>query len=302
MLDHHMSSDKQSRPVIFGEVLFDIFPDGSEVMGGAPFNVAWHLRAFGINPLFISRVGDDALGHAIRDAMRQWAMDPSGLQTDASRPTGTVKVDLHAGEPSFDIKAERAYDHIDADLLPNVSGRPLLYHGSLALRASPSRAALAALKERSVPRPFVDVNLRAPWWERESVLGLLEGASWVKINADELGTLVPEAAGPPDKARILSERFGLRGVFVTQGAAGAFALTPGGDILRVAPTADVPVVDAVGAGDAFASVLILALHEGWPLEQGLERAQSFASAMVGQRGATVTDPAFYRPFVDAWGL
>ena len=37
---------------VFGEVLFDVFPDGKQVLGGAPFNVAWHLQAFGIAPYF----------------------------------------------------------------------------------------------------------------------------------------------------------------------------------------------------------------------------------------------------------
>jgi fructokinase len=38
------------------------------------------------------------------------------------------------------------------------------------------------------------------------------------------------------------------------------------------------------------------------LPQTLERAQAFASAIVGQRGATVRDPAFYQPFLADWGL
>ena len=62
------------RPLIFGEVLFDHFPDGSAVLGGAPFNVAWHLQAFGLKPLFVSRVGNDAAGESVRWAMRQWRM------------------------------------------------------------------------------------------------------------------------------------------------------------------------------------------------------------------------------------
>ena len=33
-----------------------------------------------------------------------------------------------------------------------------------------------------------------------------------------------------------------------------------------------------------------------------ERAQAFASAVVGMRGATVDDPAFYQPFLDTWNL
>ena len=37
----------RGRLCLFGEVLFDHFPDGKRVLGGAPFNVAWHLQAFG---------------------------------------------------------------------------------------------------------------------------------------------------------------------------------------------------------------------------------------------------------------
>ena len=48
-----------AQPLVFGEVLWDCFPDGQQVLGGAPFNVAWHLHAFGISPLFVSRVGQD---------------------------------------------------------------------------------------------------------------------------------------------------------------------------------------------------------------------------------------------------
>ena len=53
------------RPCIFGEVLFDHFPDGRRVLGGAPFNVAWHLRAFGEVPLLVSRIGHDPDGAAV---------------------------------------------------------------------------------------------------------------------------------------------------------------------------------------------------------------------------------------------
>jgi len=43
---------RKPRPLIFGEVLVDRFPDGREVLGGAPFNVAWNLRGLGFDPLW----------------------------------------------------------------------------------------------------------------------------------------------------------------------------------------------------------------------------------------------------------
>jgi fructokinase len=60
------------------------------------------------------------------------------------------------------------------------------------------------------------------------------------------------------------------------------------------------VVDTVGAGDAFSSVMILGISRDWPLQLSLDRAQQFASAVVGQRGATVHDRRFYQPFAQAW--
>ena len=104
----------RGRPCIFGEVLFDHFPDGTRVLGGAPFNVAWHLQAFGRRPRFISRVGRDPEGEAVREAMRTWGMDTTGLQTDPRQPTGRVSVLFDDGEPSYDIVHPCAYDAIEA--------------------------------------------------------------------------------------------------------------------------------------------------------------------------------------------
>jgi len=60
---------------VFGEVLFDCFPGGHEVLGGAPFNVAWHLQGFGLAPVFISRVGNDESGRRVRSALSTWGMN-----------------------------------------------------------------------------------------------------------------------------------------------------------------------------------------------------------------------------------
>ncbi|MDO9046973.1 MAG: hypothetical protein Q7U66_04455 [Methylobacter sp.] len=59
---------------IFGEGLFDQFPGGQQILSGAPFNVAWQLQAFNRHPCFISRVGRDAKGDKIRQAMPAWGM------------------------------------------------------------------------------------------------------------------------------------------------------------------------------------------------------------------------------------
>ena len=292
----------EARVCIFGEVLFDHFPDGRSVLGGAPFNVAWHLQAFGLAPHFISRVGDDAEGEAVRTAMRDWGMDASGLQTDTRRDTGRVSIRFDDGEPVYEIVDDCAYDAIDGDAAAASADGAcgLLYHGSLALRNAASRAALARLRREHAGSVFVDVNLRAPWWRREAVIEWLSGASWVKLNRDELALLGPAAANPREQAEAMLHAHGLDGLVVTLGAEGAELFTADGLQLRAAPRGGDAVVDTVGAGDALTSVMILGLRRGWPLALTLERAQDFASAIVGRRGATVADKAFYRAFIERW--
>jgi fructokinase len=354
-------------PCLFGEVLFDVFPDGREILGGAPFNVAWHLRGFGLEPLLISRVGEDAPGRRIRAAMAAWGMRLDGLQTDPERPTGRVAVSLKAGEPIFDIVANSAWDFIAADELPDLNPS-LIYHGSLALRHPVSATALDRLLagtgasgfryrhgDRSLgqgggatPRPlrFIDVNLRPPWWQPGVVRCLLDDADWAKLNQDELACLSPTsspdagsghdgafipvstAAMGPCPPPLAGEEPGLvatpadalaatplaalaataatfraghdlQGLVLTLGAAGALAVDAMGQTARV-DAEPMAVMDAVGAGDAFAAVTILGLLHDWPLALTLERAQTFASRIVQIRGATAPDPTLYLDLRQAW--
>jgi fructokinase len=290
-----------ARSVIFGEVLYDCFPDGSRVLGGAPFNVAWHLTAFGGAPLFVSRVGDDPEGREVRTAMADWGMDAAALGTDPDRPTGTVRVWMEGGVHGFEIPEGQAFDRIAVPTgLPDAVA--LLYHGSLALRDPASRAGLAALIAGTGASVFLDVNLRAPWWDEGFVHELMARARWVKLNDDELDLLQPDGDDMAARARALLRRHDLDTLFLTKGSAGAKAFAADGGHAVVSPRATTQVVDTVGAGDAFASILVLGLTSGWSLQQTLDRAQDFASAVVGLRGATTRDRGFYRPFREAWGI
>ena len=295
-----MNEARSKRPIVFGEVLFDCFPDGSMVLGGAPFNVAWHLQAFGRQPLFISKVGDDPLGQRVRDTMLDWGMDTSGLQLDSTHPTGTVQVVIEDGEPHYDIVADRAYDFVSPDALPPIGDAALIYHGSLALRGEVTRSSFHQLLDNTRLPRFVDVNLRPPWWRLDAVRQLIEAATWVKLNQDELKQL-SEIDGLETEGEAFRRQFGLQALLLTQGSKGAQWLADDG-ALSVSPQPAKQVVDTVGAGDAFAGIILLGLLMGWDDRLTLERAQSFASAMVGKRGATVQDRAFYRHFAAAWAL
>lgn len=288
-------------PVIYGEVLFDCFPEGDRVLGGAPFNVAWHCQAFGLNPLFVSRVGDDELGREIISAMRKWGMDTSGVQIDSEHKTGMVEVTFENGEPLYHIIENSSWDFIDHNLIPELQDYSFLYHGSLALRNIESEKSLEKLQATNTDSIFIDVNLRPPWWNLSKIKSLLNNARWVKLNQDELSLLVPGENEIILKARHIIHYYKPELVVVTLGEAGAVAVNDK-DIYTIEPESTTNVIDTVGAGDAFTSVLLLGLYKAWPLQIILERAQKFASKIVGIRGATTSDKSFYQSLIKDWNL
>jgi fructokinase len=286
---------------IFGEVLFDCFPSGEQVLGGAPFNVAWHAQALGDRPRLISRVGADELGEKILAAMHVWGMDTAGIQIDPDHPTGRVAVRIEGNEPSYHIQPDCAYDFIAAESLGQRPSGGILYHGTLGLRNRTSRTAFDRLAQNPDLAIFLDVNLRSPWWQKEEVFGWLERARWVKLNQDELRLLGFAAADLRQAMARLQTQFQLEQIILTRGEQGGLVRTCGGAYHQVAAETAQPIVDTVGAGDAFTAIYLHGLLTGWPVTETLAAAQRFAGKIVGLRGATTTDAAFYQDFIRSAG-
>lgn len=297
-----------SRPLLFGELLFDCFPNGREVIGGAPFNVTWNLRGLGLNPLLVSAVGDDALGHRALEEAEKWKLDLSAIRRFSDYPTGRVDVHNSENDPSYEFQEDCAWDHLEASpVLESDNTFALLYHGSLAVRAEESRRALEELRER-LPLPrFVDLNLRPPHFEDRLLPSLVRGATWLKLNADELQKVSDLLALAPgdlaDRARTAIPALQVENLLVTDGAEGAYWFTRDEEVVHFvpAPNAD-PMVDSVGAGDAFASITIYGLCAGWEPRCILERAVHFAARVCGLQGATSSEPQFYKNERNYWEI
>ncbi len=125
-------------PCIFGEVLYDNFPGGERVLGGAPSQRSLASSGIRGNPKIFSRVGEDDEGRSILQAMKAWGMDTTHVGTDNAHDSGRVEVQFNDNEPSYHIVPDCAYDHISVSG-ESVGSCGLLYHGTLALRNSVSR-------------------------------------------------------------------------------------------------------------------------------------------------------------------
>jgi fructokinase len=286
--------------IIFGEVLIDRFDNGLERRGGAPFNVAWHLCGFGLSPLFISRVGDDADGWQLLADMRAWGLATSGVGVDAAQPTGFVSVRNADTDPSYDIHHPVAYDFIRLPEQLPARTDIWLYHGSLALRHAPALEAFAALRNRiSARQRCFDVNLRPPWWRAEDLQQNVHGATLLKCNADELAILASALHLNEPRSELFAA-YDVEQLLVTRGADGADLYLANGEHYTTKAAAVADFRNSVGAGDAFAAVLLLAQIKRWPMAQALSRAAAFAAGVCSLSGAVSDERTFYRKWLQLW--
>jgi len=300
------------RIALFGEILADIFPNYT-VLGGAPYNVARHLHALQQQPVLISRTGDDALKDQLFTELNKLKLDVSGIQLDPIYPTGQVTVHLENDGHRFEINADQAYDHIHAGdtKLKILAVKPdFAYFGTLVQRSAESQLALDAfLNHVDCPR-FLDINLRDPWYNKQIIQYSLSQADIVKINDDELKTvcdvLHANVNNQQARAHYLVETFNLNQLFVTCGEHGAWALSNHAEKPKIEETKIAiqpltsPLVDTVGAGDAFAAICIIGLFHHWPMEAILIRASQFASAVCTIKGAAPENSDFYHPYIKSW--
>lgn len=275
-----------------GEVLWDVFPD-RRLLGGAPFNVACHLKAFGVRSYILSRVGRDPLGDEILAEVRARGLPEDTIQRDKELPTGRVLVSLdERGTPTFTIEAPAAWDAITADpaALEIARAADAVVFGSLAQRREPSRSTIRSVIRTRGLKVF-DVNLRPPHDCREVVEYLLHVSDVVKLNDGELERLAAwyELGGSMcEQANQLARTYGLRAVCVTRGEHGA-ALWYRGEWVEHGGFR-VDVVDTVGSGDAFLAALL------WGMLRGLEPGRALACANAA--GAFVAARAGATPALD----
>ena len=287
---------KKIKNIIFGEALYDCFPNGKKVAGGAPFNVAWGLSGFGHKVTLLSSVGNDREGESLRERILRWGLDDSGLQVNASHPTGKVIVSLSGGEAKYTIQKPCAWDFIDD---ASFSASELLYHGSLALRSPVSRSSFEAIVERSKGAiRFFDINLREPHYTLDHVKQWMHGASWVKLNLDELQELTGlSGITINDTREILAQLkadFEIGNLLLTGGEHGAVIYGEQGYIAKIPAPSPSPMIDTVGAGDGFTAMTLNGILRSYSLDRIIQIASSFAAKVCEIQGATIQNPDFYK--------
>jgi fructokinase len=293
-----------------GEVLYDIFEDGTETLGGAPLNFAVHVHQLasrlGVGQgIIVSCINSDQRGDKILDSLRQIGMETRYIDKDYKHPTGSVSVFMKNGEPGYQIEAGAAWDYLTGKPeLKDLAGRcDAVCFGSLAQRSAVSRETIRNFL-RNAPQAIrlYDVNLRRntltgeAGYSQEVVAYCCRMATIIKANQPELfailnllGIACPvdrNSKGTRSGMEALLTQFPAQAVVVTRGAEGTMVLSRNGEFDLSTPVTAEGTAHPVGAGDACSAGIVFGLTLGWDIPTTMELANRMGADVASHPSAT----------------
>jgi fructokinase len=302
--------------VVAGESLVDLIVDPAlhlrAVPGGGPYTTARTLGRLGSEVAFFGRISLDRFG---RDARARLLADQVDLAyvEETDDPTTLAIAELDASGAAtyrFHVSGTAAAGLSEAALPGVLRARPAAIHvGTLGLVLEPLATTVEALVGGVDASTLVmlDVNARPTATTdqagyRARLARLLRRADVVKVSVEDLGFVYPDL--DPDSAldRVTAE--GPAVVLRTDGQAPV--VVAAGGRRRELPVPSVPVVDTVGAGDAFGGGFMHAWTQAAGTAVGASRAglgdvdAVARAAAVGIRVAALTvgragaEPPFLR--------
>ncbi len=281
------SNNSQFSVVCFGETLWDFLPQG-KLPGGAPVNVAYHLKQLGKNPAVITRIGNDELGKELRENYQSKNIDTRFFQVDDAHATGKVYATLKEdNEVEYDIVQPVAWDFIEYnhEVEKIVAEADYFVFGSLASRNEKTRNSLLHYL-KSAKIKALDINLRPPHYTRETLETLMHHADILKLNLSELHLISDwfgDFESDEERVKFLKKKFDLQIVIVTKGGDGAMLFMH--HEFYYHPGYSVKVADTVGSGDSFLAAIISKLIDGAPPEEALDFASALGAYVASRSGA-----------------
>ncbi|TWP29871.1 carbohydrate kinase [Apibacter muscae] len=284
-----MEREIDTRPIVsFGEILWDIFESGKKI-GGAPFNVAYHINKMGATGKMISCVGKDELGAELLGKVKEANISTDYCQVTQEQETGTVLAEIDENnEAHYTIKEPVAWDFIQwedsyKELLRNSQA---LVFGSLGSRNSTSKETLHKLIEIA-PYKVFDVNLRPPFIFQDNILKLLEKSDLVKMNKSELRQVLQwlgeEYTSEESAIKYIRNHFNLDGLIVTKGSKGAVYCDHKEYLFLKA--VEVEIKDTVGSGDSFLAGFLSKRAKGATVEEAMKEAVYLGAFITNHQGA-----------------
>ncbi|MBI2717608.1 MAG: sugar kinase [Rhizobiales bacterium] len=287
--------------VALGEPLYELNqqPDGRFLggFGGDTSNVAIAAARLGARAAYVSRVGADMFGDALRDLWRAEGVDASAVGVDPTAPTGLYFVthDTNGHHFTYRRAGSAASLMTPADVPEGLIASAKFLHVSgisLAIGASAAETVrhAAAVARRAKVRISFDTNFRPQLWGAEAAwpeIGRLAASAHILKTSVEDSAALFGGRTPADIARRFLD-LGSVIVLATLGAEGVHVATA--DTHETIPGRPVIAVDATGAGDAFTGALVAELSRGADLHAAVRFANTAAALSTLGYGAIAPLP------------
>jgi 5-dehydro-2-deoxygluconokinase len=255
-------------------------------VGGFAGNVATGLARLGVAVAIVSAVGDDGHGRFVRRFLSDEGVDVRFLGTHPTLRTALAFCEAWPPDnfpltfyrdptcPDWELRVQdMPFDELD--------NAPLVYVTGTGLAREPSRSTMLAILERRVAKSYTvfDLDWRPNLWlerapEYQALARIGARLADVVIGGD--GEFSAAGFSPQEALRM-----GAKLAVAKHGPDGVSAHTPDGGEERV-PGLAVPVVNGLGAGDAFGAAFGAGLLAGLPVAEAIRRGNA-AGAIVATR-------------------
>jgi len=256
--------------------------------GGCAVNTATALARLGMPVEIIGKVGTDPFGDFVLNTLMELNIGVQGVSRDKSTGTSVTMVMVDpGGERRFvhyiGANAMLTLEDIDMNLL---RGKSILHiAGSLVLPGldgEPTAELLRSARAEGL-LTFLDTVWDDTGRWKELMKPCLRFIDYFVPSLPEAQEIT-QLEDPIEVARSLINE-GVGTVALKMGAEGCLVMNKDGEIIRY-PAFSVEVVDATGAGDAFAAGFIAGVWNGWKLDKTALFANAVGAMCVTGLGAS----------------
>jgi sugar/nucleoside kinase (ribokinase family) len=256
-------------------------------IGGCAANTAIGLGRLGVSVGVIGKVGNDALGDFLQNALSQESVDAAGVVRDPVAPSSSTMVCVHGdGERSFihciGANATLREEDINFELLKDT--RILHVAGSLLMPGFDGEPTAKVLERAK--RMGLIISLDTAWdgsgkW-METMAPVLPYVDYMVPSIEEARMMTGKQEPAEVAARLMAR--GVKTVFLKMGHMGCYVCSEGYELTL--PAFNVTSLDASGAGDAFAAGFLCGLVKGWELREIARLANAVGALCTQALGTT----------------
>lgn len=247
--------------------------------GGGATNASVTFARQGLRSFFMGKIGDDIAGKVVLDTLRQDDVDTSLVGYNKELGTGFSTILLSPNGERTVLVYRGASDHYhmkEADFFNQTAD--WLYVSSLSGDVAALKTIVAYAQKHDIK---IAINPgKGEIKEKKLFKELLPAFSILSLNKEEMGMLF---SGDSAKELAIEGAKHVPLVLLTDGPKGSYACD-GQKLYKAGMYEDVPVIDRLGAGDAFTSGFVAAIAKGETIEKALTLASANSTSVVSKIG------------------